>query len=72
MQDPRHIRINNADDPDRLERFEKALKAAAADGNQVIRELIDAYCLFIEENEHSPTFPVRLVPAVGTRPKRKK
>lgn len=70
MADPKTIRINDADVPDRLERFEKALKRNAADGNAVIRELVDAYVRYVEENDCQPTFPVQLVPRIPARRKR--
>jgi hypothetical protein len=64
MGDPKTIRINNSDDPDRLDKFENALKITAADGGQVIRELVDAYVRYVAENGVSPTYPVRLIPAI--------
>lgn len=69
--DPKTLRINDADVPDRLDQFEKNIKRVAADGNEVIRQLIDAWNLFIEENGHAPTYPVRLLPAIVADPKRR-
>jgi len=63
-QDPKTIRFNTTETPNRLKRFEDAIKKAAADGGEVIRQLTDAYCLYVEENGHSPVFPVRLVSAI--------
>lgn len=73
-QDPKTIRFNTQETPDRLKRFEAAIKKAAADGGEVIRQLTDAYCLYVEEHGHSPVFPVRLVSAIVAekKPRKKK
>ena len=43
MGDPTQLRLSDVHDPDRAEKFAAARKASAANGNMVIRELVDAY-----------------------------
>ncbi|MEQ1862892.1 MAG: hypothetical protein ABMA13_23470 [Chthoniobacteraceae bacterium] len=61
-QDPKTIRFNTADSPNRLSRFEKAIKRSTADGGEVIRQLTDAFCRYVETHGHTPAWPVELVP----------
>lgn len=61
-QDPKTIRFNTAENPDRLSRFEKAINRSAADGGEVIRQLADAFSRYVEQHGHSPAWPVELVP----------
>lgn len=68
MADPIHLRISDADDPDRGAKFTEALKPNAASANGVIRQLIDAYNRYVDEHGRGPVFPVDLV----TRPPKKK
>lgn len=71
MADPKTIRINDADIPDRLETLERNLKKTSANVSGVVRQLVDAYNLFVAENGHAPNFPVRLTP-IGTEKKKRK
>jgi hypothetical protein len=68
MDDPKTIRLNDADRPDRRDRFEQCVKRTAANGNEIIRRLIDAWISYVDQHGHSPTFPVTLMP---TKPGRK-
>lgn len=61
--DPKTIRFNDAESPDRLERFERNLKRTANHGGEVLRQLVDAYNRFVEEYGHGPKFPVSLAPS---------
>lgn len=70
MDDPKTIRLNDVDNPDRRDRFEQAVKRTATNSNEVIRRLVDAWIAYVEENGHAPAFPVRIVSA-DTRPPRK-
>ncbi len=72
MGDPKTIRFNDAADQDRLDRFEKALKRSASNGSEVIRQLTDAFILYVTEEGHAPGFPVRLVPIDEATEKRKR
>jgi predicted urease superfamily metal-dependent hydrolase len=65
MGDPKTIRINDTEDPERLEKFEKALKKAGQNLSEVVRHIADAYIDFVNEHKHGPTFPVRVVIAGG-------
>jgi hypothetical protein len=69
--DPKTIRFNDADDPDRLHRFERALARSAGSSGKVIRHLVDAYIRYVNEHGHSPSFPVRLVSDEPTRGKKR-
>jgi hypothetical protein len=73
MADPKTVRINNADNPDRLDEFEKALKRAGQNANDVIRNMADAYIRFVAQHKHGPAFPVQIVPFEPPKvvPKRK-
>ena len=51
MAEPKQLRINDANDPDRSEKFRRALARSAADGNSVVRELIDGYIRFVGNHE---------------------
>ena len=62
MADPKTVRINNADNPDRLDEFEKALKRTGQNANDVIRNMTDAYIRFVTQHGHGPAFPVQIVP----------
>lgn len=62
--DPKTIRLNDGGEGGRLAQFERAIKTAGADGNEVIRQLTDAYVRYVAEHGHSPTFPVSLVSAI--------
>ncbi len=70
MADPKTIRINDADDPDRLDAFEKALKRCSQDASAVIRHLAEAYIRYVAEHGHAPAFPVRLEPVSAPKKKR--
>lgn len=59
--EPKQLRINDANDPDRATKFKKSLARSAADGNAVVRELIDAYNRFVTKHERGPAFPVEIV-----------
>lgn len=61
-QDPKTIRFNTQTDPNRLKRFEEAIKQAGADGGETIRNLTDAFCRYVEAHGHSPAWPVELTP----------
>jgi hypothetical protein len=61
MPEHRSIRLSDADDPDRQDKFMRALKKHAVNGNQTIRLLINAWLLHVREHGRPPTFPVRLV-----------
>lgn len=73
MADPKTIRINNADDPDRLATFEAALKRSGQNASEVIRHMADAYIRFVNQHGHGPTFPVQMLPFAALRvaPRRK-
>ena len=62
MADPKTVRINDANNPDRLDEFEKALKDTGQNASEVIRQLTDAYLRFVTQHGHGPMFPVQLVP----------
>lgn len=62
MADPKTIRINNADNPDRLDHFETALKRSGQNASEVIRHLADAYNRYVAQHGHGPSFPVQIVP----------
>lgn len=72
MADQKSIRLNDSDDPDRADKFTKALKRSAANGNNVIRQLVDAYIRQVTETGRGPVFPVNLVHREEGRPKAKK
>lgn len=69
MGDPIHLRLNDADDPDRAAKFTSALKPSASNGNAVLRQLADAFIEFVEQHGRGPVFPVHLV---ETKPEPKK
>jgi hypothetical protein len=69
MTDPFYLRLSDADDPDRAKKFTKALKPNAANGNAVLRQLVDSFNTFVAEHGRTPVFPVQLV---ETRPPAKK
>lgn len=58
----RSIRLIDTADPERQEKFNRALRQHTANGNAVLRRLVDAWLLHIEEHGHAPKFPVRLQP----------
>ncbi len=60
MGDPKNVRLNDADNPDRAADFERALKRSGTNGNQVLRNLVDAYIAFVNTKGHVPNFPVEL------------
>jgi hypothetical protein len=62
MDNPKTIRLNDADRPDRRADFESAVRRTAVNGNEIIRRLVDAWMLYVQEHGHSPPFPVRLRP----------
>ena len=65
MVDPKQIRLSDADDPDRATKFAAALKSNAANGNAVIRQLVDAYIRFVKAQGTGPVFPVDIVPSAA-------
>jgi hypothetical protein len=72
MEDPKTIRLNDADTPDRRARFETRIKRSANNGNEVVRQLVDAWLAYCEEHGHPPNFPVRIVPVDPKEPKPKR
>ena len=62
MDDPKTVRLNDADNPNRRARFEDATKRFAVSGNEAIRRLVDAWLLYVGEHGRPPEFPVRLAP----------
>jgi hypothetical protein len=62
MEDPKTIRLNDADLLDRRARFERAVKKTAGNGNEIIRRLVDAWLYYVAVHGHGPPFPVELVP----------
>ena len=62
MPEHRSIRLSDADDPERQEKFRAACEAHALNGNATLRKLIDAWLHYVAEHRHPPRFPVRLVP----------
>lgn len=71
MGDPKTIRFNDADNPQRLEEFEAALKRCGANTSEVVRLLAEAYTRYVEEHGQCPIFPVELVPRSAAKVKRK-
>lgn len=72
MGEPKQLRINDANDPDRAEKFKGSLALSAADGNSVLRELIDAYNRFVKREGHGPVFPVEIVETAAPKKRRGK
>ncbi len=70
MPETKSTRINDADDPDRHEKFNRECLAHTVNGNAIIRKLVDAWLLYVKENKHPPRFPVRLVPIDEPKKKR--
>jgi len=70
MDDPKNIRLNDADNPDRRMQFSKAVKRAGGNGNAIIRQLVDAWLLHVQEHGHAPNFPVRLTSIEPPRKRR--
>lgn len=60
--DPKSVRLNDAENQKRNDDFDTAVEKAAANGNAVLRKLVDAYIDFVNKHGHSPAFPVELVP----------
>lgn len=60
--DPKTVRLNDVNDPSRLDAFEEALKTSAQHGSVVMRQLADAYIRYVRQHGHGPPFPVQLVP----------
>ncbi len=69
--DPKYLRINDAEDPDRADKFARSLKLMGGNGNSVLRELIDALNRYVDEHGRGPAFPVDLVPAKPARKPRR-
>jgi hypothetical protein len=61
MTDPKQVRLNDGDDPDRSSKFQLALRRTEANGNAVLRRLVDAYLAYVAEHGHGPAFPVKIV-----------
>ncbi len=73
MADPKTIRINDAHDPDRLEKFEAALKRSGQNLSEVIRRTADAYIEYEAEHGHGPNYPFTIISkAAKARAKRKR
>ena len=62
MADPKTIRINDANDPDRLAKFEAALKRSGQNLSEIVRRTADAYIEYEAENGHGPTYPFAIIP----------
>ena len=61
MTDPKQIRLNDGLDPNRAEKFDHAIQRTAANGNEVLRRLVDAYVAYVAKHGHGPAFPVKIV-----------
>ena len=61
MADPKTIRFNDADDPERLAKLESAARSCSANVSQICRHLADAFIRYVDEHGHAPAFPVELV-----------
>jgi hypothetical protein len=70
--DPKTFRINDVENPDRLEEFNESLKTAGQAPSTVIRHLCDAYMRFVQQHGHGPTFPVQIVPFEKPKAMRRK
>ena len=71
MTDPKQVRINDSQDPDRADKFDQLIKRTALSGNAVIRELVDALIRYEAKHGHAPPFPVEIVPIEGARKRRR-
>jgi hypothetical protein len=72
MTDPKQVRLNDGDDPDRAEKFQRAIRRTAANGNEVLRRLVDAYLRYVAEHGHGPAFPVEIVEAKNAKTRARK
>jgi len=61
MTDPKQVRLNDGLHPNRAEKFHHAIGRTAANGNEVLRRLVDAYVAYVAEHGHGPAFPVKIV-----------
>lgn len=67
MADPKTIRFNDADAPDRLEALEHAAKRCGSTVSAITRHLADAFIRYVAEHGHAPSYPVRIEP-IGAPP----
>lgn len=64
------IRISDAADPDRQDKFDAVCRAHNINGNGMLRSLVDALLLYIREHGHPPKVPMRLAPFEPEKKKR--
>jgi len=70
--EPSTIRLNSKDKPERNQEFYGACDAWKLEAAQVFRSLVDAMLDYIQEHGHPPKFPIRLVAANESEPKKRK
>jgi hypothetical protein len=70
MTDPKQVRLNDGEDPDRAEKFHRAIVRTAANGNQILRHLIDGYLRYVEKHGHGPAFPIEIIEKAGRKRRR--